>query len=132
MVGVVHLGYQISDGQLQLQRLHPPRGRMRHQVQRRAEEIQDRGDLCNDLAARLQEWRREGLRTFTAAIEKRLHHRIAVHPRHVDVVGTGILQRQPHELATALDAGPVIQRVLHGSASTEQGSQPRALHAKQV
>ncbi len=118
----MHLGHQISDGQLQLQCLHPPRGRLRHQVKRRAEKIQDRGDLCNDLAARLQEWRREGLRTFTAAIEKRLHHRIAVHPRHVDVVGAGIFQRQAHELATALDAGPVVQRVLHGRVSTGQDS----------
>ncbi len=116
----MHLGHQVGDGQLQLQRLHPPRGCLWHQVQRRAQEIQDCRDLRDDLATGLQERRREGLRTFTAAIEKRLHHCIAVRPRHVDVVGTGILQRQTHELATALDAGPVIQRVLHGCVSTGQ------------
>ncbi|WP_215899548.1 hypothetical protein, partial [Acinetobacter baumannii] len=87
----MHLGHQIRDGQLQLQRLHPPRCGLRHQVQRRAEEIQDRGDLRNDLATGLQERRREGLCPVTAAVEKRLHHRITVHPRHVDVVGAGIL-----------------------------------------
>jgi hypothetical protein len=87
---------------------------------------------CDDLAARLQERWREGLRALAAAIQERLHHRIAVRPRHVDVVGAGIFQRQPHELATALDAGPVIQRVLHGSVSAGQGRQPRARHAKQA
>ena len=114
----MHFGHQVSDGQLQLQRLHPPRCGLRHQIQRRAEEVQDRGNLRNDLATGLQERRREGLRAFAVALQERLHHRIAVHPRHVDVVGAGILQRQAHELAAALDAGPVIQRVLHGSAST--------------
>jgi len=47
------------------------------------------------------------------AAQERFHHRIAVDACHVLVRGTGIFQCQPHELATALDAGPVIQRVVH-------------------
>ncbi|KAG0772673.1 hypothetical protein G6F22_015537 [Rhizopus arrhizus] len=55
-----------------------------------------------------------------------------MHPRHVDVVGGGIFQRQSHEFTPALDARPVVQHVLHDSVSARQGPQPRARCAKQA
>ena len=40
--------------------------------------------------------------------------------RHVDIVGAGLLQRQAHELAAALDPRPIVELVTHLSAPIVQ------------
>ena len=41
------------------------------------------------------------------------HAALASPARHVDIVGAGLFQRQPDELAATLDRGPVIELVAH-------------------
>jgi hypothetical protein len=46
-------------------------------------------------------------------VQEWLHDRIAVHARHVGVIGAGVFQGQPDELAASLQAGPVVKLVMH-------------------
>ncbi len=84
-------------------------------LQARPEIEQDIGGLRDDELAGLQERRRERRVLVAPAVHHRQH---AVHAgfaaRDVVVSGAGILQRQPHEFAAALDFRPVEQLIAHG------------------
>ncbi|MNV49268.1 hypothetical protein D3C71_1412160 [compost metagenome] len=85
--------------------------------------VQDRADLGDHLSAGTQKRWSEWLQAFNLALQVRLHYRIAMDTRHIGVARAGILQRQPHELAAALDAGPVIQFVMHAATPYGTGLQ---------
>lgn len=115
MMRVVHLGDQVGDGHLQLQGLVAARFAVRHQIQLRTEVMQDVGDLRDHQPARLEEGRRERAGAFLLAFEESLHHRVPLFARDIGVGRAGVFQRQTHELAAPLQAGPVIELVMHGS-----------------
>ena len=112
MMGVMRLGYQIGDRQLQL--IHPKTARLVVwcQPEARAEKQQDVRSLRNHLLAGLQEWRRERRIRHLRAVEE-MHHRRHRMAGNVDIVGIGFLQRKADEFASPLDAGPVVQFVTH-------------------
>ncbi|GAE50525.1 hypothetical protein XPU_2057 [Xanthomonas arboricola pv. pruni str. MAFF 311562] len=113
MMAVVHLGHQVGDGQLQLQCLDALCVRVRHQLQLRSDDMQDRRNLRNHRVAGLEEGRRERLRAGLVAFQKGIHHLIAFDTRHVGVVGAGVFQCEPDEFAAALQAGPVVELIVH-------------------
>ncbi len=94
--------------------------------------IQDRAHLGDHLPAGAQEWGGKRLQALDLAVQIRLHHGIAVDPRHIRVARARILQRQPHELAAALDAGPVIQFVMHAATPCGTGGQHGPRSRKQA
>jgi len=94
--------------------------------------VQDRADLGDHLPAGTQKRRGEWLQTFNLALQVRLHDHIAMDARHVRVARAGIFQRQPHELAAALDAGPVIQFVMHAATPYGTDLQHRRCCRKQA
>ena len=112
-MGVVDLLDEIGHRQLQLMQPEPVGLRTGAEFQLRPEKMQNLGDLRDHQFAGLEERRREG-RAFFAPVHHR-HH--AVHAarlaRNVIVGRAGILERQPHEFAAALDAGPVEQLIAH-------------------
>ena len=70
-----------------------------------------------------------------AAALQHLGHRRDAAPRaalarHVDIGRAGLFEREAHELAAALNAGPVIEFVGHGGAPLSLGSlRPRSIAA---
>uniref|UniRef100_A0A836P5W5 Uncharacterized protein n=1 Tax=Xanthomonas vasicola pv. vasculorum NCPPB 890 TaxID=1184265 RepID=A0A836P5W5_XANVA len=75
--------------------------------------MQDRCNLRHHDVTGLEKWRCERLRTHVPAFHKFSHDLIAVRPRHIGIGSAGIFQGQSHELAAALQAGPVIQLIVH-------------------
>src|SRR5712691_2880259 len=119
MMGVVDVGDEIGDGELQLMRPQRAGFVARRKPKTRAEVEQDIRGLADDEPAGLQERRRIGRMRDAPAVEE-LHHRryaaLASPARHVDVVGARLLQREADEFAAALDGRPVIELVAHGDA----------------
>src|SRR5262249_50162922 len=75
---------------------------------------EDVGGLREPQFAGLEERRRERRRCHAAAAHQ-IHHvvfALAV-TRDVDVIGARLLEREPHELAAALDLRPVIELIAH-------------------
>jgi hypothetical protein len=116
MMGVVNLLHEIHDGQLQLMRPQPVRLGARAQSETRTEIVQYERRLRDYSLARLQERRR--VRRPVVPLHHRHHRRDAALARHVDIVRTGLFQREPDEFAAALDLRPVIQFVAHRPIST--------------
>ena len=117
MVGVVRFDHQIGDGELDLVGPQLRGFRLRRQAVTFAEIEQDVGGLPDQPPAVAQEGRGEGRRGDVAAVPQAQQRLGAVLARHVDIVGTGFLQRQADEFAAPLDAGPVVKLVGHGSSS---------------
>ena len=116
MMGVVNLGDEIGDRELQRMGEQAPRLILRRKAKLGAEIMQDVGDMRDDDRAVAQERRRErGLRR--AALEHR-RHRLHAAPgaalaRDIDIRRAGGLEREAHELAPPLDARPVKEFVSH-------------------
>src|SRR5262245_26869898 len=97
--------------------MHPQPSRLVawRKTQPRTEIEQDVGGLADhELAGAQERWRER--RAFDALSVDELHHRrhaAFATARHVDIVGAGLLQRQPHELAAPLDRRPVVELVAH-------------------
>ena len=110
MVAVVHFDDQVGDGQLQLMRPQAARLVVRHQPQARPEKQQDVGGLADQQIASLQVGRRER-RAAHSLVFQEVHQRRQTHAavrraaRDIDIIGAGLLQRQPDEFAAPLDFG---------------------------
>src|SRR5262245_9060334 len=120
VVGVVDQHDEIGDGELQLMHPQPPCLVARRQPQPRTEIQQNVGGLADHQLAGAQERRRKGWPFDPVSVDE-LHHRrhaALAAARHVDIVGAGLLQGQPHELAAALDRRPVVELVAHRSDLT--------------
>jgi len=115
-MGVVDLDDEIGHRQLQL--VHPelPCFGFRRKTMAVAKEQQDVGGLADDAAAGLEERRREG-RRVAVRLQHRRHRGDALLARDVAIGCAGLLQREPHIFAAALDHRPVIQLVAHGPSS---------------
>ena len=129
MVAVVDLGHQVGDRELQLQGLQARRLVGGHEIELRPQGVEDVGDLGDHPRAGHQERRRERARTVALAVEKRLQGGVAVDARDIDIGGAGVLERQPHELAASLDAGPVVKPVGHGALRAEDARNARPVTA---
>ena len=118
MVRIVDFLDEIGHRELQLVQPEPVRLQAWRKLQARAEIEQNLGGLCDHQLAGLEERRREGRALLAAAVHHR-HHFIhaGFRPRNVVVSGAGILQRQTHEFASALDLRPIKQLVAHGITS---------------
>ena len=113
-MGIVDLQHEIGDRELQLVHPQPSRLGPGRKGVAPAEIEQDVGGLPDHELAGFQERRRKG-RRFLARLHYP-HHRIraALAARDIVVIGAGVLQRETHIFATALDEGPVIELVAHG------------------
>eukprot|EP01034_Spumella_vulgaris_P031258 gene31258-38621_t len=86
----------------------------RRQAVAAAQVEQDIGGLPDQQLAGAQHRRRKRGARFFGRIDGGLGGRHAgFSARHVLIGGAGLLQRQPHEFATALDGGPVVQFINH-------------------
>ena len=112
VMGIVHLGDQIGDGQLQLMGPKTPRLARRRQSVPAAEEEQDVGGLADHQLAGLEEGRCERRFMEPPAVHQ-AQHAVQVASRHIDVVRTRFLQGQANEFATPLDRRPVMKLVSH-------------------
>ena len=119
MVRVVDVGDHVGDGELQLMRPQPAGLVAGTEIEARAEIEKNVGGLRDDEAAGFQKRRRIG-RARGALVFKKLHHcrhaAFAGTAGNVDVVGAGLFERQPDELAAALNGRPVVKLIAHGSA----------------
>src|SRR5205807_10101539 len=88
---------------------------------------QDIGGLPDHEFARLQERRRERRGAFSWF--QHLAHRIraVALARHVGVAGAGLLQRQTHIFAAALNGRPVIELIVHRRRLQSSGNLPAAI-----
>jgi hypothetical protein len=113
-MGVVNLLHEVGYRELQLMQPKPAGLVAGRKLQPRPKIKQDLGHLRDDELARLQERRRERRMLVAPAVHHRQH---AVHAglRAGDVIvsGAGVLQRQPHEFAAALDSRPIEQLIAH-------------------
>jgi hypothetical protein len=80
----------------------------------RPEIEQDRRTLADDRLAVLEKRRREG-RMLRVVHHPHHHGEPLGFPRHVDIVGSGLLERQAHEFAAPLDGRPVVEFVRHAA-----------------
>ena len=114
MMRVVHFGDEIGERQLQLVRPQPSGVRLRREAVARAEEEQDVRGLADQVASVFEEWRCERREGNRVALHERKHPLFpAPGSRHVDVRRAGLLQREAHEFAAALDRWPVVELVAH-------------------
>src|SRR5262249_16125818 len=114
VVGVVHLVDEIGDRQLQLVRPEPPGLAGRYQVVAWPEIVEDVGSLGDHQPPRLEIRRGERRTVDLPPIGNAPNHTLSTRlSRDIDIVGCGICERQPDELAAALDPGPVIELVSH-------------------
>ncbi|OOO00968.1 MAG: hypothetical protein USCGTAYLOR_02834 [Chromatiales bacterium USCg_Taylor] len=111
------LRYKVGDCQLQLMRPQPAGLALRNQTEPRPQIQQDVGGLGNHPIAGLEKRRRERQMFDSSAIKKTHRRREALaaprKTRHIHVVGARLLEREPHEFATALYAGPVVELIAH-------------------
>jgi len=117
MMHVMDLRYKVGDCQLQLMRPQPAGLALRNQTEPRPQIQQDVGGLGNHPIAGLEKRRRERQMFDSSAIKKTHRRREALaaprKTRHIHVVGARLLEREPHEFATALYAGPVVELIAH-------------------
>jgi len=111
---VVRFHHQIGNGQFQLMRIQASGFAVRHQRVARTEPEQDFRGLRDDQAPRFQKRRRKRPRTWPLAAQERQDGVVALLACDVGVIRAGVFQRQAHEFAAALDAGPVIELIAHG------------------
>ena len=115
-MGVVNLGDEIGDRELEPMGEQAPCLVLRRKAKLGPEIVEDIGDMRDDDRAVAQERRRErGLRR--AALEHR-RHRFHAAPgsafaRDIDIRRAGRLEREAHKLAPPLDARPVEEFVGH-------------------
>ena len=95
----------------------------RHEAVPRTEKLQDIGRLPDDEPACLQEGRREGRPREAPSSHQREQRRHAGSAarlaRDIAIARARLLERQPNELAAALNGGPVIELVDHLISGTE-------------
>src|SRR6185437_581308 len=117
MVGVVNLDQKIGEGQLQLMRPEPAGLLLRGEPETRAQEQQDVGRLADHQPTGLQERRCEGAVGGLSIVENAHEggdpEPLAALARYVDILGTRLLQREPHVFAATLDLWPVEELVDH-------------------
>ena len=116
VMGVVNLGHEIGDGELEPMGEQAPRLVLRRKLKLRPEIVKDIGDMGDDDFAVAQEWRGErGLRR--AALEHRRHRFHAASgsafARDIDIRRAGRLEGEADKLAPPLNARPVEQLVGH-------------------
>src|SRR5262249_4537566 len=92
---------------------------------------QDVGGLRDDELAGSQE-RRRIRRAQRARVVHELHHRLdatLAAARHVDVIGAGLLEREPDELAATLNVRPIVGFVAHRAVSPVLSCSPDGAQA---
>ena len=126
MMGVVNLGDEIRDRELQRMGEEAARLILRREAELGAEILEDVGDMRDDDCAVAQE--RRGERAFA---ERRLRASpsCAFTPRpapslarDIDVRRAGRLERETHKLAASLEAWPVVEFVGHRNSLSQKGT----------
>src|SRR2546426_3030683 len=114
VMGVVHLGQPVGDGELQLVQSQPAGLAPGGKAQAGPEVEEDVRGLGDQQLTGAQERRRERRSLDGRALEQVLHRLHAARTaRNVDVIGARVLEREADELAAPLDGRPVIERVSH-------------------
>src|SRR4029077_12432742 len=116
MVGAVDMGDEVGDGELQLMRPQSSRLVARCQIEPRTEIEQNIRGLGNDDLAGFEK-RRRVRRPRAASVLEQFHHRrhaaLARMARDIDIIGSGLFEREADELPAALYARPVVKFVAH-------------------
>src|SRR2546422_2094828 len=114
VMGVVHLGQPVGDGELQLVQPQPAGLAPGGKAQAGPEVEEDVRGLGDQQLTGAQERRRERRSLDGRALEHVLHRLHAARTaRNVEVIGARVLEREADELAAPLDGRPVIERVSH-------------------
>src|SRR5712691_1028587 len=118
VVRVVRFDQPVGDGELELVCPEPARFDRGNEPEARSEKEQDIRGLRDHQLPRPEERRREG-RALLRFASQELHqrrHALLRKSRDVYVVGTRFLESKSDEFSAALDRGPVIELVAHGSS----------------
>src|SRR5690606_16658757 len=107
---VVRLLDEVGDGELELVGPEPARLVRRGKAVPAAKIEEDVRGLADEEPAGLEKGWCEGRALDPAAVEEAQHRaHAAAPPRHIDIVGAGILEREANELAPPLYLRPVVK-----------------------
>src|SRR6516225_6706017 len=90
--------------------------RARRQPVATPQKHQDACGLCDHKIASLQKRRRKRQPLEARALHESKHLVFAAAPAgDIDVIGAGLFKRKPYEFAAALDLGPIVELITHGT-----------------
>jgi hypothetical protein len=113
---IVNLDNEVGDGELELMDPQPPGLGARRKGVAGAEKQQNVRRLADRELAAFEERRRERRMLDARAVKETASSPPAAgarQPRHIEVICPGLFEREAHEFAAPLNAGPVVKLIAH-------------------